>query len=111
MMNSPLPVFTGASLFTGTSVSTGELNFTDDLANKSGRYPLMLATFFSLRQPLLHAILPRLCYLVLYLAQPLLIKRAIEFVGDRSQNRSKEGQRLILATAVIYVGLAVCSWG
>lgn len=59
--------------------------------------------------PFLSAIIPRICVILFRFAQPLLISRAIRFVTNSSAEKddSQTGFWIIVAAAVIYVGMAV----
>lgn len=73
------------------------------------RLSLFLALLRSLWWPNIYVIVPRLSFVVLRCCQPLLISRAIAYVGTDLpplENRN-EAFRLVLFTFVIYTGMAV----
>lgn len=59
---------------------------------------------------MLTAVVPRLCLIGFNYSQPFLINRIIDFVGETGNNASSanSGYGLIGATALIYIGIAVC---
>lgn len=73
------------------------------------RHALVYALVRALKWPLLAGIPPRLCLITFTFAQPSLINAVIDYLGQPSDKASKKvGSGLIGATALIYVGLAVC---
>lgn len=56
------------------------------------------------------AVPPRLCMIGFTYAQPFLISRAIDLMLEpRNTMSNNEGYGLIAATALIYLGIAVCT--
>jgi ATP-binding cassette subfamily C (CFTR/MRP) protein 1 len=75
---------------------------------RRGKNSLLLACINCLRQPLLSTILPRLCVIGFKFSQSLLSNRAISLLGEGpSRNKTFVGRMLILATALVYLGLAI----
>ena len=72
----------------------------------SGKYSLTYACAVALRWPVLATIFPRLCLIGFNYAQPFLISRAINFVGQDDGSKD-DGYGLIGATGLIYLGIAV----
>jgi ATP-binding cassette, subfamily C (CFTR/MRP), member 1 len=63
-----------------------------------------------MKWPLLSAIFPRICLIGFKFAQPFLINRVIDYVGNKPDLEGSEkntGYGLITSTALIYIGLAV----
>jgi ATP-binding cassette subfamily C (CFTR/MRP) protein 1 len=74
------------------------------------RGSLIFALFKTLRWEFLAPILPRLALIGLTLAQPLLINRVIDFLGQNQTTESHNiGYGLIGAYIILYVGIGVCS--
>jgi hypothetical protein len=75
---------------------------------KSTKWCLIRATFSAYKWQFLSGIPPRLIYTGFSFAQPFLINRVIEFVGEPPSAESKSAAAgLAGATALIYVGAAV----
>ncbi|POS76379.1 canalicular multispecific organic anion transporter 2 [Diaporthe helianthi] len=74
--------------------------------DQNKKYALLLAVFSTLKWPLLLPALPRLILIGFNYAQPLLIRRVLEFIDD-SLGQENIGYGLIGATIVIYTGLAI----
>ncbi|TLD31447.1 hypothetical protein PspLS_02503 [Pyricularia sp. CBS 133598] len=81
-------------------------------ADKSKKRALLLSTLRVLKWPLLIPALPRFAQIFLNLAQPLLLLRVLQHVssppsaGTEAEER-RVGQGLIIATLLVYFGLAV----
>ena len=76
--------------------------------HREGKNSLILACIACLKRPLLSSVFPRLCVIGLKFSQPLLINRAISLLGEApSPNKMFHGRMLIVATALIYLGLAI----
>ena len=71
----------------------------------ASRYSLIMPVLWTCRHAVLRCIFPRLMMAALGLMQPMLLKNVIEYMGRESD--INEGLRLILATAVVYVGYGV----
>ena len=72
------------------------------------RYTLVLVIFKAMKFELLGLVLPRLCLIAFTFAQPFWITRAIDFVSQPENKPSaSDGYLLIVATFVIYLGIAV----
>lgn len=69
---------------------------------------MTIATFYDFRWTCAIAVLPRLCLAALRFAQPFLIQRIIDFVGEPStKDTNSIAGGLIGATALVYIGMAV----
>lgn len=74
------------------------------------KHALFFSVLDSLKLPIILAIFPRLCLIGFKFAQPFLINRVIDFVGQSDTPESKNiGYGLIGATALIYIGLSASS--
>lgn len=81
------------------------------LGSSKGRYALVIALASALRRPLLAVILPRLCLVGFNYAQPFLISRAVRLLEETvNEETTDQGYGLIGATALIYLGIAVCQF-
>lgn len=79
-----------------------------DKANPSSKYYLVGATWSALKWPFLMPVVPRLLQAVFRFGQPILINRVIKFLGEpRTADSASVANNLVLATAVVYLGLAV----
>jgi hypothetical protein len=72
----------------------------------SARWPLAQCLWNALRWSALSPVPARLCYGGFVFAQPFLIHRATQYLGQPSANQDT-GYGLIAATACIYIGIAV----
>jgi ATP-binding cassette subfamily C (CFTR/MRP) protein 1 len=76
--------------------------------HRKGKNSLVLACIACFKRPLLATVFPRLCVIGFKFCQPLLIQRAISFLGEpRNEETENIGRSLIGATALIYVGLGI----
>lgn len=76
--------------------------------NKSSKHSLIKSTFAALKWPILAPALPRLCLIGFDYAQPFLINRTVDFVGEPITPQNKNiGYGLIGAAAITYIGRAV----
>ncbi|TLS22357.1 uncharacterized protein PpBr36_09792 [Pyricularia pennisetigena] len=82
-------------------------------ADKNKKRALLLSTLGVLKWPLLIPALPRLAQIFLNLAQPLLLLRVLQHVSSppssagTGADERQVGQGLIIATVLVYFGLAV----
>ncbi|QDS76097.1 hypothetical protein FKW77_006285 [Venturia effusa] len=77
-----------------------------DKADQDYKYALLKTVAAALKWPLLAPALPRLALIGFTYMQPLLIRRALDFV-ERQDGRTNIGYGLIGATIVVYSGLAI----
>ncbi|OAA80128.1 ABC transporter, transmembrane domain, type 1 [Akanthomyces lecanii RCEF 1005] len=75
-------------------------------ANKSSRLALLLALLRTLKWQFAQVLLPRLLYIGFVIAQPFLVLRTVEAVGQEHTSRASTSG-LIGACGIIYFGLAV----
>lgn len=79
-----------------------------DKGDPASKYYLVKATLSALKGPFLMPIIPRLLKSVFRFAQPILINRVIKFVSEpRGVDSSSVATSLVVATAVVYLGIAV----
>jgi ATP-binding cassette subfamily C (CFTR/MRP) protein 1 len=77
--------------------------------DKTGKYCLAHATYSAFQTTFWAAVIPRLCFTGFSFAQPFLINTIVDVVGASSPENSKGVVGgLIGATALVYLGLAVC---
>ena len=80
-----------------------------DLCDQGKKHALVLATFRSFLWALFGAVPPRIALMGFNYSQPFLFNRMIRFVGQASNPaHAAYGYGLIGATALIYLGIAVC---
>ncbi|GJC78756.1 ABC transporter atnG [Colletotrichum liriopes] len=83
------------------------LNFSWDSSDKSAKHALLKSTLSAFRIGYMAPILPRLFLAAFNFAQPFLIKRIIEFVGESRDAQSRDvAAGLIGAALLVYLGLA-----
>lgn len=76
--------------------------------SKGGNWPLLWATFRSVRLTVLSMVAPRFCFSALKLCQPLLIARITSILSEGLDSGNANGARgLIGAAALIYLGIAI----
>ena len=68
------------------------------------KFRLLRAVMCALRDPIMAAVIPRLCQTGFTFAQPFLISNIIEYVG-KPNKQVNHGYGLITATAIVYLGL------
>ncbi|KAK3180626.1 hypothetical protein K4F52_007976 [Lecanicillium sp. MT-2017a] len=73
---------------------------------KSARHCLLKASLSSLGGSFYIIILPRLCHIVFYFTQPFLLRDVVTYYG-RAEAADAEYDALIVATILLYTGLAV----
>jgi len=73
------------------------------------KYALLLTALRCLWQELVLVVPSRACLIAFTFTQPFLISRSIRFLTEpESSNTANYGYGLIGATALIYLGIAVC---
>lgn len=76
--------------------------------NQRGKNALAKVVVLSFKWPFLGTVLPRICVVALKLAQPFLIRDAINFIDNTSMKSSNTtGYGLIAAYGLVYLGIAV----
>lgn len=78
-------------------------------ARPENRFTLPLVAFRCLWRPFVAAIPARLCLIGFNFAQPFLINRVISILQGSDSETPDNRYGLIGATALIYLGIAVCS--
>ncbi|OBT93873.2 hypothetical protein VE01_08497 [Pseudogymnoascus verrucosus] len=79
-----------------------------DKSNKSAKHSLLTSTLSAFKVAFIAPILPRLCLAGFSFAQPFLVNRVIDFVGQTSNDESSGiAGGLIGATALVYMGIAI----
>lgn len=79
-----------------------------DKSNKSAKHSLLTSNLSAFKVAFIAPILPRLCLAGFSFAQPFLVNRVIDFVGQTSNDESSGiAGGLIGATALVYIGIAV----
>ena len=74
----------------------------------TGKHALLFALLRCFKLRLTVAAIPRLAAIGFTYSQPFLVNRVIDFVGDESSTVSlKDGNGLIGATALVYIGVTV----
>lgn len=77
--------------------------------DKGRKHCLAFATFTAFQGDFWKAVIPRLCYTGFSFAQPFLINKIVDVVGTSKSNRPQGTVGgLVGATALVYLGLAVC---
>lgn len=71
------------------------------------KYSLLKVTLTAVKLPLLIGAIPRLSLVGLKFAQPFLIQRTINYVGQKDNQPNHIGWALVGAYAIVYVGLAL----
>lgn len=80
------------------------------LANKKSKHALALATLATFQADFWAAVVPRLCFTGFSFAQPFLINTIIDTLGGpTSENADGVTGGLVGATALVYLGIAVCN--
>ncbi|KAF8849622.1 putative multidrug resistance protein MDR [Acephala macrosclerotiorum] len=79
-----------------------------DKSNKPTKHSLLTSTLSAFKVAFIAPIFPRLCLAGLSFAQPFLVNRVIDFVGQTSNDESSGiAGGLIGATALVYMGIAI----
>ena len=73
------------------------------------RFRLVLATFETLKWMFLAPVFPRLMLTILTFCQPFLIKNVLSYLQEKSPINSHGSYDLVIAFAVVYVGMAISS--
>jgi ATP-binding cassette subfamily C (CFTR/MRP) protein 1 len=74
---------------------------------KPRKHALLMCTSWALKFNLIASGIPRLLLIGLKYAQPFLLSRTINYVGDRDDQPANVGWGLVGAYAIIYIGLAI----
>ena len=75
----------------------------------SKQLPLLKASLYCFRWPLLSFVFPRLLLVGFNFAQPFLINRVVQYVNQPIDETNKnDGYGLIGAAILVYIGIAVC---
>lgn len=75
-------------------------------ADQGSKFALARACFYTMPWPYIYIILPRFLFIGFKFAQPFLLQDVVNAVSDKPENNDLRSG-LILATAFIYVGMAV----
>ncbi|KAI9048359.1 hypothetical protein LZ554_008151 [Drepanopeziza brunnea f. sp. 'monogermtubi'] len=91
----------------GTSRYSSPLRRTWKRVDRNQKYALLGAVVTTLKWPVLAPVVPRLVLIGFTYAQPLLIKRALNYVAKSGPEEENIGYGLIGATVLVYCGLAI----
>ncbi|KAJ5038620.1 uncharacterized protein L3040_006301 [Drepanopeziza brunnea f. sp. 'multigermtubi'] len=90
-----------------TSRYSPPLRTTWKTVDRNQKYALLGAVVTTLKWPVLAPVVPRLVLIGFTYAQPLLIKRALNYVAKGESEEKNIGYGLIGATVLVYCGLAI----